>query len=999
MKKKWILPTIITVIVVAVLALAGIKINDLLFGGGLSITTTDLTNALIACKVPLMIVGVVIIAAVILIFAVKGFEKPKRKLIRTQAPIAIILSILIAANWIMLGIEYSVVNSVFSKETEVSEETLTAGRGIADQIAAEGIVLLKNEDSQLPLEKNKKLNLFGWSSIRPLYGGTGSGATDENASTTLIAGLEKAGFEVNPKLQEFYEAFRTERPVGTIRLRELGTKKGDWTIPEPTMAEYEEAGIFENAVEYSDTAVIVISRTGGEGFDVPQSLTTQEEYNVQYGDLAQYYTFSTQEDDLDIHKSYLELSNRENAMVERVCEEFDNVLVIVNSSNAMELGWMDDYDNIKAAVLCGAPGEVGFDTLGRILSGEINPSGHLADTYVYDLLATPTVNNFGGSSYDNYAEVTGSEENAAKFVNYVEGIYVGYKFYETAAEEGLIDYDKVVQHPFGYGLSYTEFASTIDNVEDNGKEITLSIHVTNIGDVAGKDVVEIYYNPPYTNGGIEKASANLLTFAKTDLLEPGKSQTLEITLDYEDMASYDYECIKSKNGAYVLEAGDYEIRLCTDSHTVIDTYTATVDNDIIYEETARTSDNRTATNHLDFAKGDVNYLSRADGFANYEEATAAPKEFHMSEEALKNYTSFTTFDRMDYDDPNDKMPTTGADNGIMLADMNGLAYDDPKWDLLLDQLTVDEMAELSADGGYHTIALEKIGLRATEDCDGPTGVHSNYNAGAGVSYPGTVMLACTWNQDLAKERGTQIAKECAEINCVGWYAPGMNIHRSAFGGRNFEYYSECGTLTGLIAAGEVAGATENGIICYIKHFAFNEEDNYRQNGICTWSNEQAAREVYLKAFEYPVKAGATGVMTSMNAIGPVWAGGSKALLTNILREEWGFNGSVITDAMAGGWYMDQNLAIRTGGTKMLAFSITEDFFTDRDSAGTVTALRNGAHGTLYALANSNVITRTVSTPEWVITFYVVDAVIILALLAWEIAVVRGYRKSRKENEQ
>ena len=351
-----------------------------------------------------------------------------------------------------------------------------------------------------------------------------------------------------------------------------------------------------------------------------------------------------------------------------------------------------------------------------------------------------------------------------------------------------------------------------------------------------------------------------------------------------------------------------------------------------------------------------------------------------------------------YDDPNAVMPTTGANNGLKLADLAGVAYDDPKWEQLLDELTVNDLFSLTADGGYHTVGVESIGLSATEDCDGPTGVHSNYNPAAGPSYPGSVMLACTWNQPLAKARGEQIAKECAEINCAGWYAPAMNIHRSAFGGRNFEYYSECGVLSGLTAAAEVSGATENGLICYVKHFAFNDQDNYRQNNICTWLNEQAAREIYLKAFEQPIKAGGMGVMTSMNAVGPVWAGGCKALLTNILRDEWGFHGAVITDAVVSPWYMDGNLAIRTGGTKMLAFNITNEFYRDLNSVGTVTAMRNAAHGTLYALANSFAVTRAVAVPKWVKTTYAVDAVVAIILVAWEICAIRKYRKAKKEDE-
>ena len=467
------------------------------------------------------------------------------------------------------------------------------------------------------------------------------------------------------------------------------------------------------------------------------------------------------------------------------------------------------------------------------------------------------------------------------------------------------------------------------------------------------------------------------------------------------MASYDSNGIKSANGAYVLEAGDYKINLCSDSHTILDTYVAKVDKDVIYDDAhdgARSTDQVAATNQLTFAQGDVTYLSRADGFANYAEATAAPANHSLSAQALADYASAATFDAAKYDDPNAVMPTTGANNGLKLADLAGVAYDDPKWEQLLDELTVNDLFSLTADGGYHTVGVESIGLSATEECDGPTGVHSNYNPAAGPSYPGSVMLACTWNQPLAKARGEQIAKECAEINCAGWYAPAMNIHRSAFGGRNFEYYSECGVLSGLTAAAEVSGATENGLICYVKHFAFNDQDNYRQNNICTWLNEQSAREIYLKAFEQPIKAGGMGVMTSMNAVGPVWAGGCKALLTNILRDEWGFHGAVITDAVVSPWYMDGNLAIRTGGTKMLAFNITNEFYRDLNSVGTVTAMRNAAHGTLYALANSFAVTRAVSVPKWVKTTYAVDAVVAIILVAWEVCAICKYRKAKKEDE-
>lgn len=763
--KKRLVPWLIAAVIIAALAVIGKKLYDLMFGGSLAVTTEDLKNGIIACSPAIIFIVVVLIAALIVVVAAGKLKQPKRALVRAQAPIAILLAITLSVNWVILGVEYSVVNSVFAENVKVSDETMASGRAIADQIASEGIVLLKNDDKALPLSAGTKLNLFGWSSVRPLYGGTGSGDSDTSNAVSLIDGLKHAGFEVNEELVKFYENFRTERPVGTIRLREIGSKRGDFTVPEPTIAEYENANIFEDAVAYSDTAVVVVSRTGGEGFDIPQSITGPDEYNAQYGGLAQFYDFTTQAEDLDASKSYLELSNREIAMVDRVCKEFKNVIVVVNSSNAMELGWLDQYDSIKAAVLCGAPGELGFDSLGKILSGEVNPSGHLADTYVYDLLATPTANNFGGFAYDNYAEVTGSQDNRAMFVNYCEGIYVGYKFYETAAAEGLIDYDKVVQYPFGYGLSYTTFDSSIAAVEDDGEKITLDVAVKNTGDTAGKYVAEIFYEPPYYNGGIEKAAANLVQYAKTEILQPGEAQTLKITFRYEDMASYDSNGIKSANGAYVLEAGDYKINLCSDSHTILDTYVAKVDKDVIYDD-----------------------------------------------------------------------------------------------------------------------------------------------------------------------------------------------------------------------------------------FAFNDQDNYRQNNICTWLNEQSAREIYLKAFEQPIKAGGMGVMTSMNAVGPVWAGGCKALLTNILRDEWGFHGAVITDAVVSPWYMDGNLAIRTGGTKMLAFNITNEFYRDLNSVGTVTAMRNAAHGTLYALANSFAVTRAVAVPKWVKTTYAVDAVVAIILVAWEVCAICKYRKAKKEDE-
>ena len=909
-----------------------------------------------------------------------------KKLIRWESVIAVILAVVVAANWICLDIQYSLLNKVLTGSKGLSEETRQASLDLGEEITGEGIVLLKNEGNALPLSTDTKLNVFGWGSTQPTYGGTGSGSVNEESAVSLLDGLKNAGFELNDELSKFYTDYRADRPV-------VGMGEVDWTVPQPTMAEYDEKNIFENAEEFSDTALVVLTRSGGEGMDLPDKYSTDCNYNKtqQGGDVI----YSTNEDDIDTNKNYLELTNREQEMVDRVTSEFKNVYVVVNSANPMELGWLDDYENIKAAVWCGGAGETGFNALGKVLSGEINPSGRLVDTYVYDLSATPTSNNYGNFTYANSEEITGSEENVAKFVNYVEGIYVGYKFYETAAVEGLIDYDSTVQYPFGYGLSYTTFDESITDIEDDGTNITLEVTVTNTGDVAGKDVAEVYYTPPYYNGGIEKASRNLVEFAKTDILEPGESQTLEISFAYEDMASYDDQVNKS----YVLEHGDYEITLNTDAHTVVDSKTVTVEKDIIYNDEndgKRSTDKVAATNQFDDARGEVTYLSRENGFANYEEATAAPGNVEMTEEEMQVYIAKNTFDAADYDDPDAEMPTTGADNGLTIQDMKGLDYDDEKWDKLLDQLTVDEMSTLVADGGFHMVGIDSVNSPETTDCDGPAAISSNFNSSIkGSAFPSAVVIASTWNKELAKERGTQMGKECNELGVTGWYGPAMNIHRSAFSGRNFEYYSEDGTLSGFMGGNEVAGATEQGIMTYVKHFAMNDQETNRTNGLCTWATEQSIREIYLKGFERAFKDGKSlAVMSSFNSIGARWAGSNSSLLQSVLRDEWGFHGAVDTDAMdpLADFYMDLNSGIRTGLTHGLSMTGGDGLIENTDQAGTVIALREAAHENLYAVANSNAMDKETGTPDWVKIFIGADVAVLLLLAIGEYLVIRNYRK-------
>ncbi|OZG61747.1 beta-glucosidase [Bifidobacterium lemurum] len=993
-ENRWVKPLVIAAIVVVVAAvcyLAYTKIYDMLFGGAVAVSMEDVYSTLNAIKWPIIIALVVIVAAVALGIGVRKQSTEIVKLVRWQAVVASVAAVVVAFSVITLNIEYSLINKVMTGSDGLSAATQEESLRLGEEITGEGIVLLKNEGDAMPLSTDTKLNVFGWASTNPTYGGTGSGSVDESTAVTLLEGLHNAGFETNETLTRFYEDYRSDRPV-------VGMQSVDWTVPQPTIEQYDDEGIFEDAQAYSDTALIVIGRSGGEGMDLPDKYSSESSYNKSQngGDVV----YSTQEDDIDSDKSYLELTNREIQMVERVTESFDSVYVVVNSANAMELGWLDEYDSIKGAVWCGGASATGFNALGEVLSGEINPSGRLADTYVYDLRATPTYNNYGNFEYENSTEITQSDENVAKFVNYVENIYVGYKYYETAAVEGVIDYDAVVQYPFGYGLSYTTFEEEISGFERNGSTTTVEITVTNTGDTAGKDVVELYYTPPYYNGGIEKASTNLLDFAKTDALEPGESQTLEIVFDDEDMASYDDQINKS----YVLEHGEYTITLNTDSHTVVDSRSFTIDDDAIYNDDndgKRSTDLVTATNQFDDARGDVVYLSRADHFANYDEATAAPTDMTMSEESMAVYQSKATFDAADYDDADAEMPVTGADNGLTIQDMTGLDYDDELWDDLLDQLTVDEMVAGVADGGFHMVSIESINSGESVDADGPAGLSSNFNDSmTGTAFPPAVVIASTWNKDLAEQRGTQVVVEGKELGITGWYGPAMNIHRSAFSGRNFEYYSEDGTLSGFIGAAEVTGATEQGMMTYIKHFALNDQETNRTNGLCTWATEQSIREIYLKAFEKSFKEGKSlAVMSSFNAIGARWAGSNSSLLQSVLRDEWGFHGAVDTDAMdpLADFYMDLNRGIRTGLTHGLSMGTYDGLIDDTESAGTVIALREAMHENLYAVANSTAVEKSAAMPMWAKCVIAADIIIALLLVGSEVLAVRAFMRRRNEN--
>ena len=969
----------------------------------LAINIQDVINVLASVKTHLIVLGVALVVALAVIIACKALPVAKRKLARSSALVALALAVIIVVNTICFGPMFTMINLAMGGGS-ITEESMAEAYEVNTELVSEGVTLLENNGA-LPLASGSNVNVFGWASTAPVYGGVGSGAlNDQYAVTDLITGLTNAGLNVNQDLVDFYEAYQAERPS-------VGMWAQDWTLPEPNVSAYTDE-LMASAKEFSDTALVVISRPGGENADMPtdmaavvdgtwkerDALTGNSYFNGVYDDTL------NEGNDWDEGDHYLQLSNREEEMLQMVCDNFDKVIVLINTNNAMELGFLEEY-GVDAAVYTPCPGQNGFDAVGLVLAGEVNPSGRTVDTFLYDLFNTPIVNNFGQFMYDNMDEhavvstnfSTGEEVTAMpSFVNYVEGIYVGYKFYETAAAEGLIDYDSTVVYPFGYGLSYTTFEQTMSDLTVDGDTISFDVTVTNTGSVAGKNVVEVFFNPPYTNGGIEKATANLVAFDKTDVLEPGASQTLTISFKAEDMASYD----TYGAAAYVLEAGDYVISINSDSHTVLDSRVYNVPETIVYDE-GRSTDKTAPTNQFENVEGDATYLSRADHFANYAEATAAPASMSMSEEDKATFLNNANYDPNNYNNADDVMPTTGAQNNIQLVQMRGLDYDDPQWDTFLDQLTVSEMSELIAMGGYQTAPINSIGKVQTYDCDGPASINNNFTGQGSIGFAGTVMMASTWNTDTVYKFGSSIGRMADDLDVSGWYAPAMNIHRSAFSGRNFEYYSEDGVLSGKLAAQAVQGAESHGVYSYIKHYALNDQETNRNTMLCTWANEQSIREIYLKPFELAVKeGGADAVMSSFNYVGTEWAGASNALCNTVLRDEWGFVGMVLTDYFGVYGYMDADQAIRNGTDFCLVNYPTEtNYLTDTTSATGVLAARQACKNILYTVVNSRAYMEenlNPGLPTWQLIGYGIDAVLVLILAALEIKAVKNYKRRVSE---
>ena len=767
----------------------------------------------------------------------KRYNRTRRAIISWSVILAVILAIGIPVGNLIQKYNILAAQGSGYDQNAFNAEMVKAG-DLGLQIEAEGLVLLKNEGNVLPLT-TRKVNVFGVRAYSPVLSAPGNAVT---AGVNLYAALDSVGVEYNPALFDMYKKFIPVDEKKYSLLREVYKliTSPNATLSEVPYADFTDA-VLSAARDYSDTAIYVISRVAGEQNDTSIPV--------------------------------LALSVDEQKTIELIANRFDNVIVLVNTANQMELGWVNQYPSVKAVMWIGRPGQNGMTSVAQALVGQVNPSGRMVDTYVYDLSSTPASENFGDYTYN---------DEKGKFVQYEEGIYVGYRFYETYYLGDEAGYRKAVLYPFGYGLSYTTFDWELVSFDANADQITVRVKVTNIGAAAGKDVVEVYYSAPYyPESGIEKSAVNLAAYAKTDMLAPGQSQTLTITYDTNDMASYSMEL-----GHFILEHGDYAVRISTDVHTAVITEIYTIASNI--EITNDPVTGTEITNLFDFVNGDLTYMSRSDFDGTYPTSPAGA-DLNAPASVIDeiNFKPAITTEGT--------VPTTGANNGIMLADLKGLAYNDPLWEKFLDQFTVNEMADLAANAGYQTIPIDRLGMPHTIHCEGPMFIDNPFGGLFAFMWPMESVIASSWNTQLAIDYGT-IDGEFAKIFGFSvWYAPATNIHRTQTEGRNGEYYSEDPVLSGTMAASETIGAQAQGLVVTLKHFALNEQETNR-SGLITWANEQSMREIYLRPFEIAIKdGGAHGVMSSYNKIGAIPTSASHALLTNLIRNEWGFQGYVIAD--------------------------------------------------------------------------------------------------------
>lgn len=903
-------------------------------------------------------------------------------------------------------------------ELKTKEDVLKDAAALNELIAAEGDVLLKNAEKSLPLSEGAKVSVFGKNSANIVYGGSGSSERGTDDTVDFYEGLTNAGFIVNPSLKAFYEG--GESGKGRAASPQMGTEIAGFATGETPQSLYPDS-VKNSYSEYGDAAVIVISRIGGEGYDLPRTMKRSFDAN------AAAVTGANATD------HYLQLDKNEKALISSVTHDpaFDKVVVVINCSTPMELGFIEDgsLGEIDAALWIGNPGGSGLNALGNILCGKVNPSGRTVDLFARDFKADPTWQNFGNNLVQqNNSYTVGGAPEQYYYVEYEEGIYYGYRYYETRGfTDGEEWYDENVVYPFGHGLSYTNFEWSLGEVSPSNfatlaadDTISVTVNVTNTGDRTGMDVVQLYYSSPYWTGEIEKPHVVLGDFAKTEPIEPKETKSVTLTLKVRDMASYDYNDA-NRNGfnCYELDAGAYSVFIGRNSHDAWadenDEFELNYSSSAALYENDELTKNKVENRFDDVSSHIETYLSRdAWDFTMptmpTEEEREVSTEFISSlswsaDDAGKPYYTEQTYEQGVKTELKlyDLIKQT---DGILTAD-----YNDERWDELISALSVSEMATLIGQGNYKTNPILSIDLPKTTDADGPAGFTAfmgDPTVYGTCFYASECVMGATYNRALAADIGTMIGAESLIGNAkgdgrpyTGWYAPAVNIHRSPFSGRNWEYYSEDAGLSGKMAASVISAARKSGVICFVKHFALNDQETSRDaNGVLTWANEQTIREIYLKPFEYAVKEGGTiGMMSSFNRIGTTWAGGSYELLTEILRDEWGFRGAVITDYNLSD-YMNADQMIRAGGD----LNLTQDKkpSTSGASATQLSVMRNAVKNILYTVACSNAmnghgdgVVWGIGLPTWVTIVIVVDCVIVVGLAVWGIFAVRKALKKSK----
>ncbi|MBF9710853.1 glycoside hydrolase family 3 protein [Bifidobacterium dentium] len=877
----------------------------------------------------------------------------------------------------------------FTSDYASDDEREQALADMGTTILREGVTLLKNENGTLPLEATSKISVFGQDSVDSVYGGGGAGSIDTSKAQSLMDAFEQAGFDVNPTLTEFYTtgAGKDYRKTSTDAYG-----KGTFAVNEVPASAYTD-DVEKSFASYNDAAIVVIGRSGSESQDLPTDK------------LASGYT-------------YLQLDDDERAMLKMASDNFDKVVVLLNTQNPMELADLED-DSIDAVMWIGSLGQTGAGGVAEALNGTVNPSGHLPDTYAYDLKSAPSSANFG-----SYAIVNGTDRFTSSYMAYAEGIYVGYRYYETRYEDVVLgnearsnyDYTKQVAYPFGYGLSYTDFTWSDYSMKKADGGFDISVKVTNTGKTAGKDVVQLYMQSPYTDydkaNGIEKASVELVGYAKTDTLKAGASETVTVHVDQESMKTYD----SAGEGTYIMDAGDYYLAVGTDAHnalnnilaakgkTTADGMTENGNAALAAKHTVHSQDNTTyaksaATDEkisnqfddVDLTTYDnsFTYLSRSDWTGSWP-ATYADGKWTASQKFLDALTIDTAQSEPEQKPTSDTdNPSYGKLNASMLMDTD---YADESWSALIGQMSVKELDQLVRIGGYATKSVNSTQLPATTDKDGPAGISSTLVGGeSGMGYPSEIVIAATWNSDLAESFGKAIGEDSLALKVAVWYGPACNIHRNPYGGRAFEYFSEDSYLSGAMCAKVVAGAGSKGVVSTVKHFALNDQETNRMGG-AIFANEQTIRQLYLRPFEMSVRdGGATAMMASMNRIGSRWTGGHKGLMTNTLRGEWGFNGFVVTDQASYSVFAYEDLreGLEAGtdlwlNTDAGLWKLPDDDMTD----GVIANMQRAAHNISYAISRSNAMNGLSAnskivkvTPLWRWGVYALDGVVTIGAVA------------------